>query len=165
MKHFLFAYLPSPSCNEQFHRPAVLHSRPSSWLPSTSHPFYPPRCFFRPVYQLTRYAICKLTRPFAHSVLQYLMVCTLTVAAWDTLVLSPRTWRLMKTNEWPLLKISYHILRYLMPVEFTIVAVAFFDSKWSAAVSSLITSIPPSLNLNSSDAMISIFLNQLLRLF
>jgi hypothetical protein len=32
---------------------------------------------------------------------KYFFVCTLTVAAWDTLVLSPRTWRLMKT------KVSY----------------------------------------------------------
>ncbi|KAG9046420.1 hypothetical protein FS837_004473 [Tulasnella sp. UAMH 9824] len=62
---------------------------------------------------------------------KYLMVCTLTVAAWDTLVLSPRTWRLYKTQGWPLLKITYQFLRYLMPVEFAIVAVAFFDSSWS----------------------------------
>ncbi|QRW20355.1 hypothetical protein RhiXN_09330 [Rhizoctonia solani] len=79
---------------------------------------------------------------------KYFFVCTLTVAAWDTLVLSPRTWRLMKTKaswhivisaaifsptaqqEWPPLKILYHLLRYIMPIEFTIVAVAFFDTKW-----------------------------------
>ncbi|CAE6361976.1 unnamed protein product [Rhizoctonia solani] len=63
---------------------------------------------------------------------KYFFVCTLTVAAWDTLVLSPRTWRLMKTKEWPPLKILYHVLRYVMPIEFTIVAVAFFDTKWPA---------------------------------
>lgn len=62
---------------------------------------------------------------------KYFFVCTLTVAAWDTLVLSPRTWRLMKTKEWPPLKILYHLLRYVMPIEFTVVAVAFFDTKWS----------------------------------
>ncbi|EJU03380.1 hypothetical protein DACRYDRAFT_15200 [Dacryopinax primogenitus] len=61
---------------------------------------------------------------------KYFFVCTLTVAAWDTLVLSPRTWRLMKTGEWPPLKIIFQILRYLMPIEFTIVAVAFF-SQWT----------------------------------
>ncbi|CAE7090942.1 unnamed protein product [Rhizoctonia solani] len=33
-------------------------------------------------------------------------------------------------QEWPPLKILYHILRYVMPIEFTIVAVAFFDTKW-----------------------------------
>ncbi|KAF8606700.1 hypothetical protein BDV93DRAFT_468268 [Ceratobasidium sp. AG-I] len=64
---------------------------------------------------------------------KYFFVCTLTVAAWDTLVLSPRTWRLMKTKEWPPLKIIFHVLRYIMPIEFTVVAVAFFDTKWSFA--------------------------------
>ena len=49
---------------------------------------------------------------------KYFFVCTLTVAAWDTLVLSPRTWRLFKTQEWPPLKIAFYILRILMPIEF-----------------------------------------------
>ncbi|KAG8838816.1 hypothetical protein FRC18_002490 [Serendipita sp. 400] len=62
---------------------------------------------------------------------KYFFVCTLTVAAWDTLVLSPRSWRLMKTKEWPVLKIVFQVLRYLMPIEFTIVAVAFFDTKFT----------------------------------
>ncbi|TFK86783.1 hypothetical protein K466DRAFT_492150 [Polyporus arcularius HHB13444] len=62
---------------------------------------------------------------------KYFFVCTLTVAAWDTLVLSPRTWRLLRTKEWPPLKILFHFLRLFMPVEFTIVGVAFFDTKWS----------------------------------
>ncbi|CDO75327.1 hypothetical protein BN946_scf184848.g4 [Trametes cinnabarina] len=64
---------------------------------------------------------------------KYFFVCTLTVAAWDTLVLSPRTWRLLRTREWPPLKILFHFLRIWMPVEFTIVGVAFFDTKWSQA--------------------------------
>ncbi|KAJ3828790.1 hypothetical protein EV361DRAFT_808971 [Lentinula raphanica] len=64
---------------------------------------------------------------------KYFLVCTLTVAAWDTLVLSPRTWKLLKTNEWPVLKILFHFMRVFMPIEFTIVAVAFFDTKWSQA--------------------------------
>jgi len=58
-------------------------------------------------------------------------VCTLTVAAWDTLVLSPRTWRLFKTTGWPALKVAFHFLRFWMPVEFIIVAVAFFDTQWT----------------------------------
>ncbi|KAF8895398.1 hypothetical protein BD779DRAFT_1433956 [Infundibulicybe gibba] len=62
---------------------------------------------------------------------KYFLVCTLTVAAWDTLVLSPRTWRLIKTPGWPALKILFHFLRVFMPVEFIIVAVAFFDTKWT----------------------------------
>lgn len=52
---------------------------------------------------------------------KYFFVCTLTVAAWDTLVLSPRTWRLLRTREWPPLKILFHFLRVFMPLEFTVV--------------------------------------------
>ena len=52
---------------------------------------------------------------------KYFFVCTLTVAAWDTLVLSPRGYRLMKTPEWPVLKILFHFMRFFMPVEFVIV--------------------------------------------
>ena len=66
---------------------------------------------------------------------KYFFVCTLTVAAWDTLVLSPRSYRLLRTKEWPLLKIVFHFLRVFMPIEFTIVGVAFFDTKWSLEVS------------------------------
>ncbi|KJA16492.1 hypothetical protein HYPSUDRAFT_98761, partial [Hypholoma sublateritium FD-334 SS-4] len=62
---------------------------------------------------------------------KYFLVCTLTVAAWDTLVLSPRTWRLFRMPGWPALKILFHFLRFWMPAEFVIVAVAFFDTKWS----------------------------------
>jgi hypothetical protein len=71
--------------------------------------------------------------------LQYFFVCTLTVAAWDTLVLSPRTWRLLRSPEWPLLKVIYHIMRLLMPIEFIIAAVAFFDTAWTAQVSPCFT--------------------------
>jgi len=52
---------------------------------------------------------------------KYFLVCTLTVAAWDTLVLTPRTYRLWKTSGWPALKILFHFLRLLMPVEFIVV--------------------------------------------
>ncbi|KAF8497325.1 hypothetical protein JB92DRAFT_1031386 [Gautieria morchelliformis] len=65
---------------------------------------------------------------------KYFFVCTLTVAAWDTLVLSPRTWRLFRTKEWPPLKIAFYMLRFLMPIEFIAVAVAFFDTKWSTSM-------------------------------
>ena len=57
---------------------------------------------------------------------KYFFVCTLTVAAWDTLVLSPRAWRLMKTSEWPVLKIIFHFLRFFMPIEFIIVGMHGF---------------------------------------
>ncbi|RDB17915.1 hypothetical protein Hypma_000921 [Hypsizygus marmoreus] len=62
---------------------------------------------------------------------KYFLVCTLTVAAWDTLVLTPRTYRLFKSPGWPTLKILFHFLRLFMPLEFVVVAVAFFDTKWS----------------------------------
>jgi hypothetical protein len=92
---------------------------------------------------------------------KYLFVCTLTVAAWDTLVLSPRTWRLFKTPERSALKTLFYFLRAFMPVEFTIVgmsfrlsfascaylpyhtAVAFFDTNWSQAVGLYVLQIHP----------------------
>lgn len=51
---------------------------------------------------------------------KYFFVCSLTVAAWDTLVLSPRTWKLLRTKEWPPLKIIYHFIRLFMPICFTV---------------------------------------------
>ncbi|KAI0304367.1 hypothetical protein B0F90DRAFT_1243530 [Multifurca ochricompacta] len=66
---------------------------------------------------------------------KYFFVCTLTVAAWDTLVLSPRSWKLLKSEGWPVLKAIFFFLRIFMPVEFVIVGVAFFDSAWSRSVS------------------------------
>jgi hypothetical protein len=52
---------------------------------------------------------------------KYFFVCTLTVAAWDTLVLSPRTWRLYKSRGWPLLKVLYHFIRIFLVIEFVAV--------------------------------------------
>lgn len=52
---------------------------------------------------------------------KYFMVCTLTVAAWDALVLSPRSWRLLRSPGWPLFKIIYNFLRLFMPAEFIVV--------------------------------------------
>ena len=53
---------------------------------------------------------------------KYFFVCTLTVAAWDTLVLSPRSWRMIKAKDgWPVLKILYNFLRLFMPAEFVVV--------------------------------------------
>jgi len=63
---------------------------------------------------------------------KYFFVCTLTVAAWDTLVLSPRSWRMIKGKDgWPVLKILYNFLRIFMPAEFVVVAVGFFDTHFS----------------------------------
>src|ERR1700761_5645226 len=52
---------------------------------------------------------------------KYFFVCTLTVAAWDTLVLSPRSWKLLKSEGWPILKTIFFFLRIFMPAEFVIV--------------------------------------------
>jgi len=61
---------------------------------------------------------------------KYFFVCTLTVAAWDTLVLSPRSWRMVKTKDgWPVLKLLYNFLRIFMPVEFIIVGAQAFSSR------------------------------------
>ena len=55
---------------------------------------------------------------------KYFFVCTLTVAAWDTLVLTPRSFKLFKTEGWPVLKTIFFFLRFLMPIEFTIVGMS-----------------------------------------
>jgi hypothetical protein len=55
---------------------------------------------------------------------KYFFVCTLTVAAWDTLVLGPRSWRLFKSEGWPILKTIFFFLRVFMPVEFVIVGMS-----------------------------------------
>ena len=65
---------------------------------------------------------------------KYFFVCTLTVAAWDTLVLSPRTWRLLKTPGWPVLKVLFHFLRVFMPMELVVVGEIVFGSLGSAAI-------------------------------
>jgi hypothetical protein len=57
---------------------------------------------------------------------KYFFVCTLTVAAWDTLVLSPRSWKLFKSEGWPVLKAIFFFLRFLMPIEFTIVGMSSY---------------------------------------
>ena len=58
---------------------------------------------------------------------KYFFVCTLTVAAWDTLVLSPRSWRMIKAKDgWPVLKILYNFLRLFMPAEFVVVGQCLF---------------------------------------
>lgn len=62
---------------------------------------------------------------------KYFFVCTLTVAAWDTLVLSPRAWKLARQEGVPPLKFLFHFLQWFMPLEFVAVAVAFFDTNFS----------------------------------
>ena len=59
---------------------------------------------------------------------KYFFVCTLTVAAWDTLVLSPRSWTLMRTEGWPILKAIFFFLRVFMPAEFVVVGMSLLSS-------------------------------------
>ena len=52
---------------------------------------------------------------------KYFLVCTLTVAAWDVLVLSPRTWRLFYKPGLSPLKTLYHTIRMWVMIEYIIV--------------------------------------------
>ena len=52
---------------------------------------------------------------------KYFFVCTLTVALWDTLVLSPQTWRLFVESGWPPLKVLFNVLRVYVLAEFMVV--------------------------------------------
>ena len=52
---------------------------------------------------------------------KYFLVCTLTVAAWDVLVLSPRTWRLFYKPGLSALKTLYHTIRMWVVIEYIIV--------------------------------------------
>ncbi|KAF8310264.1 hypothetical protein DL93DRAFT_2038843, partial [Clavulina sp. PMI_390] len=65
------------------------------------------------------------------SAYRYFFVCTLTIASWDTLVLTTRWWRMTKTQEWPPLKILMTLLRHLMPIEFIILAVSCFNPSFT----------------------------------
>ena len=78
-----------------------------------------------------------LDLPAHLSAQKYFFVCTLTVAAWDTLVLSPRTWRLFKTPGWPALKVLFHFLRIFMPLELVVVGEFVIASLGSAAAAQL----------------------------
>ena len=49
---------------------------------------------------------------------KYFYVCTLTVLAWDTLVLTPRSYRLGRTKAWPALKALYYFLQIWVLADF-----------------------------------------------
>lgn len=59
---------------------------------------------------------------------KYFFVCTLTVAAWDTLVLSPRAWKLARQEGRPPLKLLFHFLQWFMPLEFIAVGQSTLQS-------------------------------------
>jgi hypothetical protein len=73
-----------------------------------------------------------LNLPTHLSAHKYFFVCTLTVLAWDTLVLAPRSWKLLRTKGWPVLKIIYNIIRIFLPTEFIIVGERLFFHNKSA---------------------------------
>lgn len=49
-------------------------------------------------------------------------------------VLSPRSWTLLKSEGWPVMKILFHFLRIFVPLEFIVVGVAFFDTNFPLEV-------------------------------
>lgn len=51
---------------------------------------------------------------------KYFYVCTLTVLAWDTLVLTPRSYRLGRTKAWPALKALYYFLQIWVLSDFVV---------------------------------------------
>lgn len=51
---------------------------------------------------------------------KYFYVCTLTVLAWDTLVLTPRSYRLSRTKAWPALKALYYFLQIWVLTDFIV---------------------------------------------
>lgn len=51
---------------------------------------------------------------------KYFYVCTLTVLAWDTLVLTPRSYRLSRSKAWPALKALYYFLQVWVLIDFVV---------------------------------------------
>ncbi|KAI6041416.1 hypothetical protein EDC04DRAFT_2565694 [Pisolithus marmoratus] len=59
---------------------------------------------------------------------KYFFVCTLTVLSWDTLVLSPRSYKLGRTKAWPALKALYYFLQVWVITDFVVTGVMFFST-------------------------------------
>ncbi|KAF9235631.1 hypothetical protein BU15DRAFT_51134 [Melanogaster broomeanus] len=59
---------------------------------------------------------------------KYFFVCTLTVLAWDTLVLTPRSYKLGRTKNWPALKALYYFLQVWVLADFVVTGVMFFST-------------------------------------
>ncbi|EGN97998.1 hypothetical protein SERLA73DRAFT_182817 [Serpula lacrymans var. lacrymans S7.3] len=60
---------------------------------------------------------------------KYFYVCTLTVLAWDTLVLTPRSYKLWRiTKGWPALKWMYYFLQWFVLIDFIPTGVLFFST-------------------------------------
>ena len=59
---------------------------------------------------------------------KYFFVCTLTVLAWDTLVLTPRSYKLGRQAGWPALKWMYYFLQLWVLSDFIVTGVMFFST-------------------------------------
>ncbi|KAF9219158.1 hypothetical protein BS17DRAFT_789920 [Gyrodon lividus] len=59
---------------------------------------------------------------------KYFFVCTLTVLAWDTLVLTPRSYKLGRTKNWPALKALYYFLQVWVLTDFVVTGAMFFST-------------------------------------
>ncbi|KAH7924984.1 hypothetical protein BV22DRAFT_1089965 [Leucogyrophana mollusca] len=59
---------------------------------------------------------------------KYFFVCTLTVLAWDTLVLTPRSYKLARIRGWPALKAMYYFLQFWVLSDFVVTGVMFFST-------------------------------------
>ncbi|KAG6333358.1 hypothetical protein ID866_5734 [Astraeus odoratus] len=51
---------------------------------------------------------------------KYFFVCALTVLSWDTLVLSPRSYKLSKSKTWPALKALYYFLQFWVVTDYVV---------------------------------------------
>lgn len=51
---------------------------------------------------------------------KYFFVCTLTVLAWDALVLTPRSYRLGRLPKWPALKFMYYFMQFWVLADFVV---------------------------------------------
>ncbi|KIJ61108.1 hypothetical protein HYDPIDRAFT_64614, partial [Hydnomerulius pinastri MD-312] len=69
-----------------------------------------------------------LNLPAHLSAQKYFFVCTLTVLAWDTLVLTPRSYKLGRTKTWPALKALYYFLQVWVLADFIVTGVMFFST-------------------------------------
>ncbi|KAG1733044.1 uncharacterized protein EDB91DRAFT_1150079 [Suillus paluster] len=59
---------------------------------------------------------------------KYFFVCTLTVLAWDALVLTPRSYKLGRQPKWPALKAMYYFLQFWVLADFVVTGVMFFST-------------------------------------
>ncbi|OAX31700.1 hypothetical protein K503DRAFT_852255 [Rhizopogon vinicolor AM-OR11-026] len=69
-----------------------------------------------------------LDLPSHLSAQKYFFVCTLTVLAWDALVLTPRSYKLGRQSKWPALKFMYYFMQFWVLADFIVTGVMFFST-------------------------------------